>query len=273
MMQPDAYEFFDWSPHDIKHMLFGSRIIEPDEPDPYTQDELEKMKEDLLGTSVEEFIYTPDGIVPARYPLQELINLIKSEGGECFWHEARTREDIELYFGEEMLEEMRQSGLLYFARIRPCRAITEYSQPCEEFIAAEAAYYHVPKEVMEEQIFEYEECHPIYLFSKEERNPDMKDCAPDLLGGPRLRVSIIFSSIPIAAGRYQLLKPVLGELIKMEKRKAAAVERVRQEEQKQRELDQMKIRSMEAYFRSQGCNEEQIHEMLHPKGIMNGFRR
>ena len=33
MMQPDAYEFFDWSPHDIKHMLFGSRIIEPDEPD------------------------------------------------------------------------------------------------------------------------------------------------------------------------------------------------------------------------------------------------
>ena len=44
MMQPDAYEFFDWSPHDIKHMLFGSRIIEPDEPDPYTQDELDERR-------------------------------------------------------------------------------------------------------------------------------------------------------------------------------------------------------------------------------------
>ena len=70
-----------------------------------------------------------------------------------------------------MLEEMRQSGLLYFARIRPCRAITEYSQPCEEFIAAEAAYYHVPKEVMEEQIFEYEECCLLYTSASQNDYP------------------------------------------------------------------------------------------------------
>lgn len=275
MKLPDNYDFFNWSPHDTKHVLFGTRIIEPNDPDPYTREELDKMKEDLVGASVEDFIYSPNKIIPARYPLQELINLIKNEGGECFWHEGKSLQEIELYFGEEMLEEMRQSGLRYIARIRPCRVIEDCYRDCEEFLITKAASYQTSKEYLEEQIFEYEECHPFYLYSKEarERAPDMINCTPGSLGGPRLQASIIFSSIPIAVGRYQLLKPILGELIKIDKWKKRAADQNHQKQKEQRKKDRQLINSMEAYMRAKGATEEQINQMFHSKRSVTGFRR
>ena len=237
--------------HDYDDKHFGYVVVDPDQDDPYTKDDIKVMINDLSSD-------LDGGLFYDEFPLQKMINVVLSLGGDCFWHETTDIEDMNVFFSKEMLEEMKEIGFKFVARIRTSgEEESRYTNQLIEFIQDKAKYYKRDVDYIEHQFFDFVQYESSEL--------------------PRINSSILFSTIPIISPEHeQLLKPIGGEIIKfslMEQSRLVAVEKEKEmafkEEQEKQLENQRQIGMIEGYLKTQGLTDIQINEILENRNIPN----
>ena len=182
--------------HDPENEFFGYTIKSPTDIDHYTDEDISNMIEYLDYNGV------------ATFPLQMIINIINHLGGQHFWHEVNSYEDMDAYYSREMLEEMKECGFNYVARIRSAADNMDALKTLHKFVTLKMREYSIgDKNELQAVYFNYVE--------------DFAKKHPAL---PRMNCSIIFSTVPIIAkDGDNILLPIVPEILKLknlEKRSA-----------------------------------------------------